>query len=175
MKTEHYYLLSIVIALTGLMAFGIYLYRSYLSLNDLLVPVHSPGKTVINADRGDMYEVYYEGSPPGSGSNHAALPFTLTVRDYKGVFMPVQRVKEPKKYSYRGRTGRAVYQVNLPGASSYEFLSSVNNEIFNKGPALFFDRGFSEKRAKIILTAQGILLFPVLTSLVLFLYAYSKK
>lgn len=175
MKVKRYYLLSIVIAIAGLMAFGIYLYRSYLSLNNLLVPIHAPGKTLINTDRGDMYEVYHEGGPPDGNGRYAAYPLTLTVRDSKGVSMPVQQVREPKKYSYRGRTGRAVYQVNLPRASSYEFLSSVNNEKLNKRFVLFFDRGFSERRSKIILTAQGILLFPVLTSLVLFLYAYSKQ
>jgi len=175
MKVKHCYLLSIIIFIAGFIAFGIYLYRGYLSLNKLLVPIYAPGKTVINTDRGDIYEVYYEGILPDGGNYYTVYPFTLTVRDDSGVSMPIRQVQERKKYNYRGRTGKAVYQVNLSRASDYEFSSSINNQSFNKRLTLIFDKGFSEKRSQIIITAQAVLFFPILTSLVLFLYAYSKQ
>lgn len=176
MNAKHCYLLSIIIPIAGFVAFASYAYRGYLSLNELLVPMHIPGQTIINTERGDIYQIYYEGNLSADSRVHYnGYPVTLTVKDNNGVSMPVSRINETKEYSYRGRTGKAVYQVNLPKEDNYEFSASVNNGKYSKKLTLIFDKGFSERRSQTVVTAQAILFFPILLSIVLFLYAYSKR
>ena len=102
-------------------------------------------------------------------------PFTLTVRKKEGISMPIQRTDESKKYSYMGRRGVSVYEVNLPREGLYKFSGVFNDKVENNGITLILDMGFSEKRSKTVVTAQAILLFPIVASLILFLYAYSKS
>ncbi len=172
MNAKHFYLLSIIIAVAGFAAFAGYVYRGYMSLNDLLVPIYAPGQTIINTEKGDIYQIYYEGNDK---VHYNGYHLTLTVKDNNGTSMPISKVNEKKQYSYRGRTGKAVYQVNLPKAGNYGFSASVSNGRHSKKLTLIFDKGFSERRSHTVVTAQAILLFPVLLSAVLFLYAYSKK
>jgi len=176
MKAKHCYLLSIIIAIAGFVAFASYVYKGYLSLNELLVPMYIPGQTIINTERGDIYQLYYEGNLSANGRiSYNEYALTLTVKDNNGVSMPISKINETKEYSYRGRTGKAVYQVNLPKAGNYEFSASVNNGKYSKKLTLIFDKGFSERRSQTVVTSQAIFLFPLLLSIVLFLYAYSKQ
>ena len=179
MKTKYYYYLSIIIFICGLIAFGNYVYREYSSLNELLVQFHMPGEVNIDIEKPGMYDVYYE---DGLGkkseffdSDNPNKPFTLIVKNDEGISMPIQRTLAAKKYSYRGRRGESVYEVNLPRAGEYSFLGVISKTADRKNFTLILDKGFSDKRSKTIVNAQAILLFPIVASLILFLYAYSKS
>ena len=101
--------------------------------------------------------------------------FVLEVKNENGLQMPIRRMDEPKKYRYRGRSGKAVYEANIPLPGQYIFTGKLKQkgqiEMFN----LYFDKGFSQKRSRTVIAAQAILLFPIIASLILFLYAYSKN
>ncbi|MGI9535289.1 MAG: hypothetical protein ACR2NW_10105 [Thermodesulfobacteriota bacterium] len=178
MKIKYYYILSIFILVAGLIAFGNYVYNKYISLNDLLVQFDMPGVVNINIDKPGMFDLYFEDGLEKNSEffdNTSEKHFILTVKNNEGVSMPLQRTDAPKRYNYRGRTGESVYEVNLPRVGSYEFSGVINDNGRNKDFTLILDKGFSETRSKTVVTAQAILLFPVVASLILFLYAYSKS
>jgi len=179
MKNKHYYLLSVIIFIAGLIAFGNYVYSRYNSLNDLLVQFSIPGKANINIDNPGMYNIYYEGDLVNSVKTFDKIDsgklLTLYVRNEEGTSMPFQRTGEAKKYSYMGRKGESVYEVNLPRKGLYEFSGVFKGIGERESITLILDKGFSEKRSKTIVNAQAILLFPIIASLILFLYAYSKS
>lgn len=179
MKVKYYYLLSIIVFVAGFAIFGSYVYHRYLLLNDLLVQFDMPGEVNISIDKPGMYDIYYEGGLAGSGElfddNKLEKSFALIVRNEDGVSMPIRRTNKTKKYSYRGRKGESFYEVNLPKAGNYEFLGVVNDIGYSKKFTLILDKGFSKTRSKTVVTAQGTLLFPIIVSLVLFLYAYSRR
>ena len=179
MKNKYYYILSIIIFIAGLIAFGNYVYSRYISLNDLLVQFSIPGKANIDIDTPGMYDIYYEDDLAKNGISFDKIDsgklLTLNVRNEKGTPMPIQRTGEAKKYNYMGRKGESIYEVNLPRKGVYEFSGVYKGIGEREGIILILDKGFSEKRSKTIVTAQAILLFPIIASLVLFLYAYSKS
>ena len=179
MKTKYYYFLSIIIFIGGLIAFGKYVYSEYSSLNELLVQFNMPGEVSINIEKPGMYDIYSEDDFIKNSelldSDKPSKPFTLIVNNDEGISMPIQRTEVPKKYSYKGRRGESVYEVNLPRAGKYSFLGVMSKTANKKNFTLILDKGFSDKRSKTVVTAQAILLFPIVASLILFLYAYSKS
>ncbi|MGI9554312.1 MAG: hypothetical protein ACR2NC_05245 [Thermodesulfobacteriota bacterium] len=179
MKIKYYYILSIIIFVVGLIAFVNYVYSKYTSLNDLLVKFDMPGVVNLNIDKPGMYDLYFE---DGLAQNSKLFDdentrdsFRLTVKNDEGASMPFQRTEAIKKYNYRGRTGESVYEINLPRAGNYKFSGVINENRENKEFTLILDKGFSDTRSKTVVTAQAILLFPIVASLLLFLYAYSKS
>ena len=179
METKHYYFLSIIVFIAGLVAFGNYVYSKYVSLNELLVEFTMPGEVNISIDSPGMYDIYYEDDLKKNNAffydKNPEKPFSLIVKNNGGVSMPLQLTEASKKYSYRGRRGESVYEVNLPRAGIYEFIGVINKTEKHEEFTLFLDKGFSESRSRTIVAAQAILLFPIVASLVLFLNAYSKN
>ena len=179
MQTRHLYYLSIIILLSGLTAFSIYVYKKYTSLDDLLIPLQMPGSVEVYVAKPGMYDVYYEnassGDPGPFTKNGDDGPFSFTVSSSAGKEMPVRRVEAIKKYRFRGRSGEAVYEVNIPLADKYILKGAFERTNLKKQFNLYFDMGFSLSRSKTVITAQAILLFPIIASLILFLYAYSKN
>ena len=138
-----------------------------------------PGEVDIKIDKPGMYDIYFEEEvTDNSGlfdNDNSSDRFQLIVMNPEGVSMPIHRTGESKKYSYMGRRGESVYEVNLPREGVYEFSGAFQNKEGNRGITLILDMGFSEKRSNTVVTAQAILLFPIVASLILFLYAYSKS
>ncbi len=177
MKAKHYYILSLVIFLSGAVIFSVYVYRNYTALNEYLVSIEMPGTGTIKVDSPGKYDLYYE---PGDGEmsmldeDNSIPDFALKVKGEDGKYIAAIRSPAAKKYKYMKREGTSVYQINPTEAGIYEVTGSYTDKSKNNKFLLKYDRGFSDKRSVTVVNAQALFLFPIIVSLLIFLYAYSR-
>ncbi|MEE9193439.1 MAG: hypothetical protein V3U21_02780 [Thermodesulfobacteriota bacterium] len=177
MKTKHYYLSSVLIFLAGALIFSIYVYRNYSELNEYLVSIDMPGEGTIKIDAPGEYDFYYEledGKEDLLDEDNSIPDFAIKVKGKDGKYIAVIKSPATKKYEYMKRVGTSIFQINPTEAGMYEVSGSYTNINNNKNFQLKYDRGFSRKRSVTVVNAQALFLFPIIVSLILFLYAYSR-
>lgn len=180
-KYSRLYVLSLVILLSGLVVFSIYVYRSYHSLSENLIQVLMPGESVINLKSAGKYTVHHEyisnlGKDVIDSSRLDLLSFFITIKHAStNDLITLEKLETVKSYSYRGRKGRYLYEFNIEIEGEYVLSGYSPNDIRSERFVLTVEKGFSQKRSKTIVAAQALLLFPTITALVLFLYAYAKN
>lgn len=177
MKTKHYYLLSVLIFLAGALVFSIYVYRNYTALNEYLVPIDMPGEGTIKIDAPGEYDFYYEfveGKKNLLDEDNFIPDFAVKVKGEDGKYIAVNKPLAAKRYEYMKRVGTSIFQINPTEAGIYEVSGNYTNNKNNINFQLKYDRGFSEKRSVTVVNAQALFLFPIIVSLILFLYAYSR-
>ena len=176
MKTKNYYLLSVLIFLGGALVFSIYVYRNYTALGKYLVPIDMPGEGTIKIDAPGEYDFYYEledGKENLLDEDNSIPDFAIKVKGEDGKYIAVIKSPTTKKYEYMKRVGTSIYRINPTEAGKYEVSGNYTNNS-NENFQLKYDRGFSEKRSVTVVNAQALFLFPIIVSLILFLYAYSR-
>ncbi len=178
MKTKHYYILSVLIFLLGAVFFSIYVYKNYVALNDYLVSIDMPGKGTIRIETPGEYDFYYEAENEKSSlleEDNSIADFALKVKGEDGIYIPVIKSPTAKKYKYMKRTGTPIFQIKPPKAGEYEVSGNYTNSDHRQSFKLKYDRGFSDKRSATVVTSQALFLFPIIVSLLIFLYAYSRE
>jgi len=175
MKTNHYYVISLGIFLLGAAFFSIYVYKNYVALNEYLVPIDMPGEGTIKIDAPGEYDFYYEIENGGENlldEDNSIPDFAIKIKGEDGRYIAVIKSPTAKKYEYMKRVGVSIYSIKPTEAGMYEVSGNFTNN--NKSFQLKFDRGFSQKRSVTVVNAQALFLFPIIVSLILFLYAYSR-
>ena len=178
MKTKHYYIFAVLIFIPGAALFSIYVYRNYVSLNDYLVSITMPGDGKIEIEAPGEYDFYYEleGGKDTLLNNENSIPdFALRVKGEDGIYIPVLKSPTTKKYEYMKRTGTSIFKINPSQSGIYEVTGNYTNKNDSKKFTLKFDRGFSKKRSTTVVNAHALFLFPIIVSLIMFLYAYSRS
>jgi len=177
MKTKHYYIAAALIFLIGAVFFSIYVYKNYLSLNDYLVSISMPGDGKIEIEAPGEYDFYYElesGKDTLLNEENSIPDFALRVKGENGIYIPVLKSPTTKKYEYMKRTGTSIFQINPSQSGIYEVSGNYTNKNDGNKFTLKFDRGFSKKRSTTVVNAQALFLFPIIVSLIMFVYAYSR-
>lgn len=178
MKTKHYYILSVLIFIVGAVIFSIYVYKNYVALDDYLVSIDMPGKGTIRIEAPGEYDLYYEAEDESSNlleEDNSIPDFALKVQGEDGKYIPVIKSPTAKVYKYMKRIGTSVFQIKPDKAGVYEVSGNYTNSDRNQRFKLKYDRGFSDKRSVTVVNAQALFLFPIIVSLLLFLYAYSRQ
>ena len=111
-----------------------------------------------------------------SGVGKESIPKIIHQLSHRkhGKYIAVIKSPTAKKYKYMKRDATSVFQINATEAGMYEVSGSYTNINNNKNFQLKYDRGFSRKRSVTVVNAQALFLFPIIVSLILFLYAYSR-
>lgn len=177
MSTKNIYITAVLIFIAGAAIFSLYVYKNYVSLNELLVELEMPGEGRIMIEAPGDFELFYEyetGRKSLLDEENTIPGFALRVRDQQGNYIPVSKPLAAKKYNYMGKTGISVFQINPGEAGIYTVVGDFVNGDSGQRFSLTFDTGFSEKRSRTIVNAQALFLFPIIVSLILFLYAYSR-
>ena len=177
MKSKHLYILSVVIFILGAAYFSVYVYKNYIALNEYLVTINMPGEGTIEVEAPGEYDFYYEndGKSKTLLDEEDSIPgFALRVKGQDGKYIPVTKPTAAKKYSYLHRTGTSIFRINPEEAGTYEVTGNYTAGDDKANFLLRYDRGFSDKRSKTAVNAQALFLFPIIVSLLLFLYAYSR-
>jgi len=178
MKTKHYYILSAGIFLLGAAVFSIYVYKNYVALNDYLVSIDMPGNGTIEVESPGEYDFYYEPEDRKESllDEENFIPdFAVKVKGEDGKYIAVIKSPTSKRYKYMKKEGTSVYQINPTESGIYEVSGSYTDKNKNKKFTLKYDRGFSDKRSVTVVNAQALFLFPIIVSLIIFLYAYSRE
>lgn len=179
-KYSRLYLLSLVIFFSGLVVFSIYVYRSYQSLSENLIQVLMPGESVVNLKSAGKYTIHHEyisnlGKEIIDSSRLDLTRFLVTIKQASTNDLITLELLEPvKSYSYMGRRGKFLYDLNIEKEGDYIISGYPSNNIRSDRFVLTVEKGFSKKRSRNILTAQALLLFPTLLAFLLFLYTYSN-
>lgn len=177
MKSKYYYILSVVIFIVGAAYFSFYVYRNYISLDDYLITINMPGEGVVEIEEPGEYFFYYEDDGSGKTllNDENTIPgFALRVKGQDGKYIPVSKPPVAKTYSYLHRKGTSIFTIKPETPGTFEVSGNYSSGSEKENFRLRYDTGFSDKRSKTAVTAQGLFLFPIIVSLVLFLYAYSR-
>lgn len=178
MKTKHYYILSVLIFLVGALFFTIYVYKNFSALDDYLVAIDMPGAGTVQVEAPGEYEFYYEIEDADNNlldEDNSIPGFALKVKGEDGKYIPVIKSPVAKSYKYMKKTGISVFQINPSEAGIYEVEGNFTGTGKNQPFKLKYDRGFSDKRSVTVVNSQALFLFPIIVSLLLFLYAYSRE
>lgn len=178
-STRSIYLLSIGVFLVGLLGFTIFTFQSYSRLGGKLVELNLPGENIILFEKPGQYSLYRESDSYGTqaGENGRDLDsFLITVKEVMNKRLITLEVPEAvERYSYKGKRGEKIYEFSIPIGGKYKIETKFGSPTKERKISLILDKGFSRMRSENIVKAQAILLFPIVLSLVLFIYGYLKK
>ena len=177
--TKSIYLLSIVVFLLGLIVFTIFTFQSYEKLGEKLVELSVPGKNIILFEKPGEYSLYQESDTyrTEADENGRRLDsFLITVKDVENKKLVTLEVPDAaERYTYKGRKGEKIYKFSIISEGEYNIETKFGNLDSKTKVSLVLDKGFSKTRSENIVMAQAILLFPIVLSLILFIYGYLKK